>query len=186
MSKKIICPRCQHFQPVEKVSSLYLVGLETRREYRPGRGKPRRLESALHHRLADSPELLAISHTLAPPSSGKQLTIRPIHPDQAVLVFSLIAPVFLYGMFATQPEAAYGILALLVLFYVAYLWQRSRLVARFQQQQAARRSAKERVQRGIERWMQLYYCAEDQVVFDPEGDEAIPVDQLPGYLLRDA
>ncbi len=59
------------------------------------------------------------------------------------------------------------------------------MIARFEGQQASRQAAEERIKRGIDRWMKLYYCARDDGVFMPGSDELIPADLMIGYLYRE-
>ncbi len=59
------------------------------------------------------------------------------------------------------------------------------MIARFEGQQASRLAADERIKRGIERWMKLYYCARDDGVFMPGGDKLIPADLMAGYLYQE-
>ena len=74
---------------------------------------------------------------------------------------------------------------MLVLFYGAYFWQRKHLLVRFEKEKASRKAAEERIKHGIERWMRLYYCAEDELVFEPGKAETIPLDQMMGSLLQE-
>lgn len=56
------------------------------------------------------------------------------------------------------------------------------MVARFENQLKASREENRRVERGISRWMKLYYCARDDVVFQPGTGKYVPTDQMPGFL----
>ena len=47
----------------------------------------------------------------------------------------------------------------------------------------ATESLVERAKRGIGRWMKLYYCTQDDVVFEPGAERTVPADQMGGYLL---
>jgi hypothetical protein len=132
----------------------------------------------------DSKALVSLARKLTPPSSGKSLPIRPIHPDLVVLVFSLITPLFLYRIFTTQPNMLPWILLLLACFFGFFFFKRKSLVEKFEAQRLAQKSAEERIQRGMKRWMELYYCARDDIVFNPLEAESIPVDLINGYLLQ--
>jgi hypothetical protein len=179
MPKKVNCPVCGQSDQVEKASTLYLIGI--------GLNQARSQEQASNPDLKrkPSPSQRALSRRLAPPASGKQVTMRPIHPDMVVAAFSLIAPVFLYGILTSQPGMFLPMLAILAVFYGFYFWKRKTMISRFEGQQASRQAADERVKRGIERWMKLYYCARDDGVFEPGNDELVPADQIAGYLYRE-
>jgi hypothetical protein len=102
-----------------------------------------------------------------------------------VFAFSLAAPIFIYGIMTSQPGSLWIVLPMLVGFYTFYFWKRKPMVAKFQAQQATQKSADARVQRGIRRWMNLYYCARDDGIFEPGSDAITPADQIAGYLFRE-
>ncbi len=132
----------------------------------------------------DAQGLLTLAKKLTPPSSGKGVPFRPIHPDLVVLVFSLITPLFLYRIATTQGGMLPWILLLLAGFIGFYYVKRKPLIAKFEAQRLAQKSAEERIQKGIKRWMQLYYCARDDIVFNPLEAKSIPADMMNGYLFQ--
>ncbi len=179
MPKKVNCPVCGQSDQVEKASTIYLIGIGLSQTQSQETG------SEPNVRSKPTPSQRALSRRLAPPASGKQVTMRPIHPDMVVAALSLITPVFLYGILSSQAAMFLPVLAILAVFYGFYFWKRKTIIVRFEGQQASRRSADERIKRGIERWMKLYYCARDDGVFEPGGDELIPADLMTGYLYRE-
>jgi hypothetical protein len=184
-ASQVICPVCDEKDAVEKVSVLYLTGLGMRN---PATSQPAGEASTP---LADQyPGLRAalpeLSRKLAPPASTKQAFSRPVHPDTAVLAFSVIAPFFLYGVWSTQLNTLPVVIAILAAFYLAYFVLRKKLVARFRAEQARQKAETERIRHGIERWMKLYYCARDDGVFEPGANELVPVDLLRSHLLQEA
>jgi hypothetical protein len=70
-----------------------------------------------------------------------------------------------------------------LVFYGLYLYQQT-LIARFEQQKAASQEEAQRIRRAIGRWMSLYYCAEDEGVFEAGKNNWTPVDQMLELLLR--
>jgi hypothetical protein len=188
MSKPVICPGCSQADQVEKVSTIYMRGLELKWHSQRSRFQDKPETSPrLAGLLAElSPtELQALSRRLAPPSSGKRAPTRPLHPDLVVLVFSLVAPFFLYGIYTSQAGVLPLVLLILAAFYSFYFWKRKTIVAKYQAQQAAQRAAEERIQAGIGRWMRLHYCAREDCVFEPGGATPVPADQMAGYLSMD-
>lgn len=186
MSESLNCPICGQADQVEKVSTIYILGIGVGRSARmntsPGE-QPAPFPYRLELEQMPSAELRALSQRLAPPASGKQAVMRPIHPDMVALGLSLIAPVFLYGILTNQPYLFTPVLGVLALFYALYFWKRKPILARFEQQQAARRAEQEGVRAGIERWMKLYYCARDEGVFEPGSPAFTPSEQMAGVLL---
>ena len=182
------CPQCSQGDRVEKVSTIYVRGVEVK--WRRGQAiKPDDVETpSKRSRLVDempSDELVALTRRLAPPAAKRGAPMRAIHPDHTVLALSLVAPIFLYGIFTSQPSGLLVVLPLLAGFYAFYFWQRKRLIAKFQATLEAQKAAEQRIHRGVQRWMRLYYCARDDGVFEPGAIALTPDDQLPGLLFRE-
>lgn len=181
------CPECGQSDLVDKVSKIYMTAIE--RKYAARNKGKQQLTDSENGRLKidsmmNSQELSGLTKKLSPPTSGKKSTFRPIHPDLVVLVFSLISPIFLYRIAINQQVMLPWILLLMAVFYGFYFWKRKYLTARFDAQLQAQKAAEERVQNGIKRWMQLYYCARDEIVFNPLDSQSVQVDLINGYLLQ--
>ena len=182
------CPQCGQDDQVEKVSTFYVRGIEVK--WRRGQAiQPEGVETpSKRSRLVDEMppnELMALTPRLAPPAAKKGASMQAIHPDHSVLALSLIAPIFLYGIFTSQPSGLTVVLPLLAGFYAFYFWQRKRLIAKFHATQQAQKAAEQRIHRGVQRWMRLYYCARDDGVFEPGAIALTPADQLPGLLFKE-
>jgi len=184
MAARIKCPVCGEADQVEKVSTLYLVGIGLKRQSKSGEAPPELPPASAWVNALPPDELHLLARRLSPPSSGKQGFSRPLHPDMVVIVFSLILPIFLYGIWTSQQQALPAVFLILTGAYAIYIWKRKVIIARFQQNQARRQSEDQRARRGVERWMRLYYCNRDDGVFDVRGSELIPADQMLGYLFR--
>ncbi len=183
MVENIHCPQCGQADQVEKVSTVYLVGIGLKRQ--PANSD---MDAALvKFKLIDlsEAELRSLARRLKPPAATKRLPSRPLHPDLIVLTFSLVFPVFIYGIVVSQPPSLLPVLVFMAVVYGLYFWQRKTIVARFVNRQATERAADERVRQGIERWMKLYYCARDDGVFTPGNPELTPADQVMSALLRE-
>jgi len=185
MAKRVICPICGQADQVEKVSTIYLIGIGLNKL--PPTENPTSKGQIFNPELQRMPtaSLRALSRRLAPPSSGKQASFRPIHPDMVVIAFSLIAPLFLYGILTSQPAMFLPVLAILAGFYGLYFWKRKIIIEKFKSQEVSRQSVEGRTKRGIERWMKLYYCIQDDCVFYPGAKEMTPADQMAGFLFKE-
>lgn len=180
----IICPECGLGDQVDKVSVLYIAGLEAKRKPASAQAHGQDIQHASPVLSAISAaDLAKLARRLSPPSGEKQAT-RPVHPDIVVIVFSLAALVFLYGMLTSQQAALIPAVAVLAVGYAVYFWKRKSLVEKFERQRAVRLDADGKVRRGIERWMGLYYCLRDDGVFTPGDERLTPADQINGYLLQ--
>ena len=182
------CPQCGQSDRVEKVSTIYVHGIEAKWH----RGKavpPDKIEiPSKRSRLVEempADELMALIPRLAPPAAKKGAPMQAIHPDHSVLALSLVAPIFLYGILTSQPSGLLVVLPLLAGFYAFYFWQRKRLVAKFFATQQAQKAAEQRIHTGVQRWMRLYYCARDDGLFEPGARALTPADQLAGLLFRE-
>ena len=185
MAQPITCPVCGQNEPVEKVSTIYLMGIEARNRRGSAKADDRGGARLFTKPGASEAALAALSRRLAPPASGKQAPTRPIHPDMAVITFSVVIPIFLYGILTSQAKMLLPIALLLLGFYGIYFWQRGNLIAKFAAEKAKQQAVERRLKDSIERWMNLYYCAEDEGVFEPGCDSLVPLDQMMGYLLQD-
>ena len=184
MATRIKCPACEQADQVEKVSTLYLLGIGLDRSSKSGELPPELPQPSPWVSALPPAELHILARRLKPPSSGKQSFSRPLHPDMVIIVFSLILPVFLYGILTSQRTVLLPVLLVLAGAYAVYFWKRKSIIDRFQKDQASRISADERARRGVERWMRLYYCNRDDGVFEAHGSQLVPADQMPGYLFN--
>jgi hypothetical protein len=180
-----MCPLCGQSDQVEKASTIYLVGIGLKGKTSDPESKDEALISSPVLGAIPAPGMRALSKRLSPPTSRAQAFTRPVHPDIAVLAFSLITPIFLFGIYTSQIALLLPVLAILVGFYAIYFWKRKTLIARFERQIADRKASNDRTQRGVRRWMNLYYCMRDDIVFEPGKSEGTPVDQMPGYLFKE-
>ena len=184
----MICPQCGQADQVEKVSTIYLLGIEKKwhagNRRPPGNDQAPPPSSALVDEMS-SQALQALTRRLVPPAAKKEAPIRSIHPDLVVLTFSLVTPIFLYNIFASQIGMLPLVLVVLAGFYGYYFWKRKTIIARFQAQQDAQQAAARRIQRGIQRWMRLYYCAREDGVFEPGSKALTPADQIAGHLYKE-
>lgn len=192
MPRPITCPECGQPDLVEKASTIYMRGVAEKWKGRVASQTPASQASTAFFAEMEPAELQKLSRRLAPPSTGKQAPTRPIHPNLAVLAFSLVSPIFLYGIYTSQPGALIPILALLAGFYATYFWKRRSILARFEAQLLKQEKARNRVNMALERWMETYYCAREDVVFlleDAPASQApgktAPADQLAGLLFSE-
>lgn len=185
MTQAIRCPVCDQSDLVEKVSTLYITGIGLNRS--SGKAGPQS-GAALANPPGDpiiglsASELRLLGRRLKPPFSVKKVPFRSLHPDLVVLTFSLILPVFVYGIYTSQRVTFLPALTILAAFYGIYFWRRKALIAKYENQLEASRAANRRVEQSISRWMKLYYCAREDIVFQPGTGKYVPTDQMPGYL----
>jgi len=182
MTGKVICPICGQIDQVEKVSTIYLMGIGLERLTPAGENQTEKIAFNPEFEQLPAASLKALSRRLAPPSTPAQIPIRPIHPDMVVLAFSLVVSIFLYGILTSQSDMLLPVLAILAVFYLFYFWRRKTILAKFEKQQVSRKSTAERINQGVERWIKLYYCLRDDGVFEEGMQEVVPADQMPGLL----
>lgn len=133
---------------------------------------------------ASNEELILLSKRLSPPSSGKRSTFRPIHPDWAVAALSMLAPVFIINIIASQSNTILPALIVLAGFYGFYFWKRAGLIANYHALLQSQKSEEQRVRGAIERWLMLYYCFNDDCVFMPADQTGTPADQIAGRIFQ--
>lgn len=172
-SHPIACPVCGQSDLVEKVSTIYMSGIADKRspEIRQATKIP-------------AQKLRSLSRVLAPPSSGKSVPIRPIHPDTVVIVFSCVLPIFLFGILKQQPIMLIPALLVLACLYGLYFYKRKAVISKFELEQDSQKQAQARTERGIKTWMKLYYCDRDEGIFLPGKDELVPPDQMSSFFMQ--
>lgn len=184
--RNVICPICGQAQTVEKVSTIYVLGIDPARLEKLAPAVQEAAGGKAGRSKIPAAELKLLSQRLMPPAMGRESpTNRPISPDMAVAVFSLVIPFLLFKINTSQPAALPVALVCLAVFYGAYFLMRKSLKARFERGLAEQKAKVERVKRGIGRWMKLYYCTQDDVVFEPGAERTVPADQMGGYLLEE-
>jgi len=70
--------------------------------------------------------------SLEAPAATKRLPSRPLHPDLIVITFSLVFPIFIYGIWTSQPPTLLPVLIFLAAVYGLYFWKRKAIVTRFE------------------------------------------------------
>lgn len=187
IQKVIMCPDCGKSEHVAKVSAVYISGVELklRRAKKLSEQDVEALEDApTFAKEASKEELIQLSTRLSPPSSGKRSTFRPIHPDWAVAALSMLAPIFIINMIASQSNVILPALIVLAGFYGFYFWKRAGLIENYQTMLQSQKTEEQRVRGAIERWLMLYYCFNDDCVFMPSDQAGTPADQIAGRIFR--
>lgn len=178
------CPQCQLSDQVYKVSVIYLES-STRLKYDDELGQPEldRLLDDLCPDLSDCSErdhlARQFAQVFAPPGAAPATPNR-LHPDLMFGIFLLLLLAMVFQIARAQPDALPAALVLLLAGILAYLLGRRWILRRFQAGNA--QSAAQRVETTVKRWGQLYFCSRDRVVFHPDENRPVPLDQFQTYL----
>lgn len=148
------CPECHQSDQCKKVSVLYIEASGNRK----------------------------VLNIFNPPSGGVE-AIRDVNPDIAVIGFTVIAGIFLYNIYATQPQYFTFIAIITGLAYIAYAILRKKIIGKYKASIQAKKDEKIKVEKAIDHWMKLVYCARDKVVFDPAENLPVPAFQMRDYLM---
>ena len=182
MPRPKACPVCGLSDQTDKASTLYVMAIGGDK-LAPIEGEPQ--TAPLNLTGIPPQELRALGKRLKPPASPKRAPTRPLHPNLVVVTFSLIIPLFLYRIYQNQPSVLPVVLALLAVLYILYLWGRKKIIARFERQVQANKASEERIRMGIERWMRLYYCRRDDIVFEPGLSPTAPAGEMMVFVMAD-
>jgi hypothetical protein len=174
------CPACGLNDQVNKVSTLYIRGLEARKQQPP----PGEGESVLQMEGLTPTRLHQLSRQLTPPSATRNRLARNLHPDLMTAGFSILLIFLLYQIWLTQRPVFWVFALAYLLFLGWYAWKRTALIAKYRRQVDATTADDKKIQRGIGRWMKLYYCTRDQGIFEPGNDRLFPLDEMQAYLLH--
>jgi hypothetical protein len=183
-----VCPQCNTSKDVYIVSEIYLSGLESIKSNTPPKdnafdlvfGHP---SQKLGRRFVDQTTKRTLVSKFAPPSSSRKRISRSISPDFIMLATFFISIFMLYQIFTQQREVFVPALLIILGVSAAYLLTRKRIVARFIEKQKNEARETVQIKEAIERWMNLYYCAADFIVFDKKHRISIPLQQMNNYLM---
>lgn len=178
------CPQCQVPDQVYKISVIYLES-STRLNYADELGQPEldRLLDDLCPEISDCSErdhlARQFAQVFAPPGAAPATPSR-LHPDLMFGIFLLLLLVMVFQIERSQPEALTTALGLLLAGILAYLLGRRWILRRFRSGQA--QSAEMRIESALKRWGQLYFCSRDRVIFHPDENQPVPLEQFQTYL----
>lgn len=181
------CPQCNSNKAVYKVSEIYLSGLESIKSKQPLKdntfdivfGHP---SQKLGRRFVDQTTKRTLVSKFAPPSSSKQRITRSLSPDFIIIVTLLLSLFMLYQIFTQQREVFLPALIIILAVAAGYFLTRNKIIAKFQQKQNNEAKETDQVKEAIERWMKLYYCAEDFIIFDKKHRVTIPLQDMNFYM----
>jgi len=183
-----ICPQCNSNKEVYKVSEIYLSGLESIKSSTPLKnntfdqifGKP---SQKLGRRFVDQTTKRTLVSKFAPPSSKKQRISRSVHPDLIMFVTLLLSLFMLYQIYIQQRDAFLPVLLVVLGVTVFYLLTRKKIHARYMEKLKNTSKETRQIKEAIERWMNLYYCAADYVIFNKEKLVCVPFQEMNDYLI---
>lgn len=182
------CPKCNSSKQVYKVSEIYLSGLESIRSSQPVNdntfdivfGHP---SQKVGQRFVDQTTKRTLVSKFAPPSSSKQRISRSLSPDFVMTATGLLSIFMLFQIYRQQQEVFLPALVIVLVIGAAYFLTRKKIIERFNQKVKNEANETEHVKEAIERWMELYYCAEDYVIFDQQGIP-VPIQDMNLYLMN--
>jgi hypothetical protein len=180
------CPQCGLPDNTVKVSRIYIEALESFRskEAKPLLASimsdPRQLEAS---GLLKTQALRSLVRSFGPPSGQRQI-IRPVDPKLVMVGFTLMALFFMVQIYLTQRELFLPVLVLVLLFYLGYAVFRNQIHAKYEKQVQQNVDIKTSYEAAIGKWMQLYYCIRDEIVFDPRTGSVMALDAMEVYLFE--
>lgn len=187
-SKSAICPICHQEDHSYKISQLYLEALMRIKN-------KEKAETPVLDKLKGeaSAELLAkmrgndyyhyVVDSFAPPQGSRQVT-RSINPDWVAFALVLISAYILYQVYFTQHAGFWFAAGLAGVALALYIVFRKRILARYQVERSKELGTKDQVERAVGRWMKLYYCSTDNLLFGAKKGEQIPLEHMKQYLLE--
>lgn len=183
-----VCPQCNTNKEVYKVSEIYLSGLESIKSSNPLKdnafdlvfGHP---SQKLGQRFVDQTTKRTLVSKFAPPSSKKQRISRTVPPDFIMFATLLLSLFMLYQIYNQQRDAFLPVLFVILGLGVIYLLTRKKINAKYMEKQKNAFKETGQIEKAIERWMKLYYCAKDFCVFDKKHHVSVPLQEMNIYLL---
>lgn len=165
-----VCPQCGSTQRTYKVSVLYLE-LISRLQRHETNHQPeldaflKELYPQMDIRAIPAATLHSYLRYFSPPT-GKSQVIRRVHPDGLIAFFSLLLVYILYQMFLAQSPELPFVIGLFIVSLTGYGIFRKKVLQKYTLGIQEEQDERIQVEKEIQRWMRLYYCGQDQVVFD--------------------
>lgn len=178
-TRVVTCPGCKATDHIYKVSTIYLAAIA---DEKTRSDEDRAMIAEVFPGLKDLEVHRAVK--LFTPPSGSSRIIRPISPDLVVGAFILLSVFFLYNIYLQQPTVFIFAAGITVFFLILYAILRKKLVGKYKNQALETVEEKKIVEKSVDRWMKMYYCVADKVVFDPNRGEAVPLDLAQEYIVR--
>ncbi len=117
------------------------------------------------------------------PPSGERRVTRTVHPDALAGGFALVVAVALVRASREQPSLALASAVVFAAALLLYAATRGRILRRYARVRAGDDDAAKAVERAVARWMQLRCCLRERLVDGPDGEPAIPLEDLPQALV---
>jgi hypothetical protein len=190
VAKKDICPVCGQDTHSYKVSQLYI---ETLMKMKQGDEVVTPIFDQLR---SEMPEEMAKKNTgknyyrdmieaFQAPQGGNE-SMRSVNPDWVAIALALFLVYMLYQIYATQNPLFWYSLGITVLLYAAYFIFHKKIMAKFLAEKQKDSGGKELIEKAVGKWMKLYYCSTDNVVYGLKKDESIPLRHMKSYLMEKA
>jgi ABC-type multidrug transport system fused ATPase/permease subunit len=182
-----VCPQCSARKEVYQVSEIYLSGLESIKSSKPLKNNTFDLvfghpSQKLGRRFVDQTTKRTLVSKFSPPSSSKQRITRSLSPDFIMFATLLLSIFMLYQIFTQQRKVFLPALLIILGVTVGYFLTRKKIVTKFQQKQNTDAKETGQVKEAIQRWMKLYYCAQDFIVFDQKYRIPVPLQDMNLYV----
>jgi hypothetical protein len=190
VTKKEVCPVCGQETHSYKVSALYV---ETLMKMKHGNEADTPIFDQLR---AEMPPEMAAKNTgkgyyrdmiqaFQPPQGGTE-SMRSINPDWVAFAMGLLVIYMLYQIYATKNPLFWYTLGMAVALYAAYFIFRKKIIGKYLTEKKQETGGKESVEKAVGKWMKLYYCSTDNVVYGLKKNETIPLDQMRSYVMQKA
>jgi hypothetical protein len=186
--KPIPCPVCNEEAHSFKVSQIYLESL-MRLKHRENTETPT-LDKWLGAATDGAGKKFKgvqyyhdIVSKFQPPQAGATV-MRSVNPDWVAFGLGLLSIYILYQIFRTQYEIFWYMFGFALLVFALYIIFHKQFIARHNVNKSAETGLKTNVEKGISRWMKLYYCSKDNIVYGDKKGHYVPLDQMNDYLMK--
>lgn len=118
------------------------------------------------------------------PPSGNNQVLRLIHPDLMAGFLLVITIIMIIRAGHGQVDNLPALLVLGGLVLIGYLTFRKKGIQIYEERKLLEKAEIAKIEKGVTRWMRLYYCAADQIFFDPETSLQLEPDSVKNYLIK--
>ena len=179
-----ICPQCHQSDRNYKVSDIYSESLRVFDKKYPHPV----LEALFANKgkdFAPLPDYFDMKFTrLFTPPTGNKTFIPAIHPDLIVFMIFMLISVFLYFILNNHFSSIIPIIIAGIIILLIYLFFRKDALITYHEIQKNSRAEPVSKEEIVRRWLKLYYCSRDGIVFDPEKESFASLSTMNDYFLN--
>jgi hypothetical protein len=118
------------------------------------------------------------------PPQGTSQSLRAVNPDWVAGIVALASFFFLAQIYNNNRSVFWYMVLMVAVGYGLFFLFHNKIKAKFEKERSKELNTKQAAEKAVGKWMKLYYCTKDNVVFGAKKDESAPLEEFREYLTR--